>query len=85
MVGFALPPKGKGWQMKAIITGANGTLGKVLSDYLRQQGIDAEHLHPLPVMQAAPAPPARKPSSSRRRVKDEATMSLFELIKSATS
>jgi hypothetical protein len=51
--------------------------------HLRQQGIDAEHLHPLPVMQAAPPP--RKPSSSRRRVKDEATMSLFEWIESATS
>lgn len=51
--------------------------------HLRQRGIDAEHLHPLPVVQEAA--PARRPSSSRRRAKDEATMSLLELIESATS
>ena len=51
--------------------------------HLRQRGIDAEHLHPLSVVQEAA--PARKTASARRRVKDEATMSLFDLIESATS
>jgi dTDP-4-dehydrorhamnose reductase len=40
MVGIAFPSEGKGRQMKALITGANGTLGKVLSKYLQAQKFD---------------------------------------------
>jgi dTDP-4-dehydrorhamnose reductase len=40
MVGIAFSPERQGWQMKALITGANGTLGKVLSKYLQAQKVD---------------------------------------------
>jgi hypothetical protein len=51
--------------------------------HLRQRGMDAEHLHPLAVLPQTAA--ARKPSSKRPRRKDEATLSLFDLIESAPS
>ena len=44
--------------------------------HLRRRGIDAVHLHPLPAI-----PPARpEPARGRKRLRDDRTMSLFDLI-----